>query len=200
MSLARTTQRITDRLKAELRTGNPGFVCFLVALLFALGAGSARAAATASETEVKAAFIYNFVKFVDWPAEAFTADTAPFRVAVFGDDDVTGRLKVLLSDKKAHGRSFEVKRVLNPQDAKNSQIVFVTAPESKRTMLVLDAVKKLPILTIGESDEFLDLGGMINFVLEDTQLRFEINTEPAEKVKLVISSKLLRLAKKRGGK
>ena len=69
-----------------------------------------------------------------------------------------------------------------------------------RLSLILDAVKKLPVLTIGESEEFLDLGGMINFVLEDTQLRFEINTESAEKVKLVISSKLLRLAKKRGGK
>jgi len=190
MSLARTIQRIAKR----------SFLCFLVALLFGLATSSGRAAATASETEVKAAFLYNFVKFVDWPAEAFASDTTPFRVAVFGDEDVTGKLKVLLSDKKAHGRSFEVKRVFNPQDAKNSQIVFITAPESKRSMLILDAVKKLTVLTIGESEEFLDLGGVINFVFEDTQLRFEINPEPAEKVKLVISSKLLRLAKKRGGK
>lgn len=192
MSLARITQRIAKRSFL-------GFLCH-VAVFFVLGMASARGAATASETEVKAAFIYNFVKFVEWPPEAFAGETAPLRIAIFGDDDVTARLKALLSDKKAHGRSFEVRRVYSAQEAKNSQIVFITGSESKRTLMILDAIKKLPILTVGESEEFLDLGGMINFVLEDTQLRFEINTEPAEKVKLVISSKLLRLAKKRSGK
>jgi hypothetical protein len=79
-------------------------------------------------------------------------------------------------------------------------MVFVTSAESKRALLVLDAVKKSPTLTIGESDEFLDYGGMIMFYFEDAQLRFDINPEPAEKVNLVISSKLLRLGKKKGAK
>jgi len=156
--------------------------------------------ATVSETEVKAAFIYNFAKFIEWPAEAFSSETAPIQVAVFGEDEVSAKLKSLLSDKKAHGRSFEVKRIFNPQEAKNFQIVFVTAAENRRALQILEATKKLPILTVGESDQFLDLGGMINFFFEDTQLRFEINTEPAEKVKLEISSKLLRLGKKRSPK
>ena len=171
-----------------------------VALLFVLGTSAARGAATASETELKAAFLYNFAKFVEWPADAFSSETVPLRVAVFGDEETTAKLKAMLSDKKAHGRSFEVKRVFSPQEAKNAQIVFITSTESRRTLLILDAVKKLPVLTIGDSDDFLDSGGMINFYFEEAQLRFDINPEAAEKVKLVISSKLLRLAKKRSPK
>lgn len=165
----------------------------ILVLLF----GTLISRAAMSETEVKAAFLYNFAKFVEWPAEAFSSETAPIQLAVLGDEDVTAKLKMLLSDKKAHGRSFEVKRILNPQDAKTCQMVYVTSAESRRAFQVLEATRKLPVLTIGESDQFIDLGGMINFVFEDTQLRFEINPETAERVKLEISSKLLRLAKKR---
>lgn len=170
------------------------------ALLMALGTAHSDAAPQASEAEVKAAFLYNFAKFVEWPTNAFTSDAAPLRVAVFGDDEFTTKLSMLLSDKKAHGRSFEVKKITNPQDAKNFHMVFVGSAESKRALLVLEAVKKSPVLTIGETDEFLDYGGMIMFYFEDAQLRFDINPEPAEKVKLVISSKLLRLGKKKGAK
>jgi hypothetical protein len=192
MSPAPTTQRQAQR----------SFLWLLcqTALLLMLATARSHGAATASEAEVKAAFLYNFAKFVEWPADAFPSETAPLRFAVFGDEEFTAKLTMLLSDKKAHGRSFEVKRIVNPQEAKNYHMVFVTSTESKRSLLVLDATKKSPVLTIGESDEFLDYGGMIMFYFEDTQLRFDINPEPAAKVKLVISSKLLRLGKKKGAK
>lgn len=167
------------------------------AVLLLLGAVRTHAA---SELEVKAAFLYNTAKFVDWPTNAFPSDSAPLRVAVFGDDEFMVKLSALLADKKAHGRPFEVKKITNPQEAKNFHMVFIAAAESKRALLVLDAVKKSPVLTIGESDEFLDYGGMIMIYFEDAQLRFEINAEPAEKVKLAISSLLLRLGKKKGPK
>ena len=156
--------------------------------------------APVSETEVKAAFLFNFAKFVTWPTQAFSSETAPIQLAVFGDEEVTSTLKSLLSDKKAHGRSFEVKRILSPQEAKNFQIVYITSTENRRASQILEVTRKLPVLTVGESDQFLDLGGMINFLFEDSQLRFEINPEPAEKVKLEISSKLLRLGNKRSPK
>jgi len=165
-----------------------------------LDAAPARAATTASEAEVKAAFLYNAAKFVEWPTNTFSSDSAPLRVAVFGDDEFTTKLSMLLADKKAHGRAFEVKKITNPQEARNFQIVFIANSESKRALLVLDAVKKSPVLTVGETDEFLDYGGMIMFYFEDAQLRFDINPESAEKVKLVISSKFLRLGKKKGAK
>jgi hypothetical protein len=166
-------------------------------LFFGTAAGHG---ATASQTEVKAAFLYNFAKFVEWPAEAFSSETAPIQLGVFGDEDFAAKLGSLLNDKKAHGRFFDVKVFSNPQEAKNFQMVFVAASEAKRAAQVLEAARKSPVLTIGESEQFLDSGGMINFVFEEAQLRFEVNPESADKAKIEISSKLLRLAKKRSPK
>ena len=164
--------------------------------IFLLCFTSVAGSAPVPEADVKAAFLYNFAKFVEWPKEAFSSETAPIQIAVFGDEEFSAKLKSLLTDKKAHGRSFEVKRITNPQEAKTVHMVFVASSENRRASQVLEATRKLPVLTVGESDQFLDLGGMINFLFEDSQLRFQINPEPAEKVKLKISSQLLRLAKK----
>lgn len=171
----------------------------MVVQLILLGTSMGHAA-TVSQADVKAAFLYNFAKFVEWPAEAFSSETAPIQLGVFGDEEFGDKLKTLLSDKQAHGRSFEVKTFSNPQEAKNFQIVFVAGSETRRTPQIMEATRKSPVLTIGESEQFLDAGGMINFVIEDAQLRFEVNPESAQKVKLEISSKLLRLAKKRSPK
>jgi hypothetical protein len=196
MSLMHKTQRTA---KGFFPCGRALRLVCQVLLFFLLGGTIARGAAV-SETELKAAFVYNFAKFVTWPADAFSSTNAPIQIGVFGDEEVSSTLRSLLGDKKAHGRSFEVKRISTPQEAKNFQMIFVTGSENRRATQILDATKKLPILTVGETEQFLDLGGMISFVFEDTQLRFEINQEPAEKVKLEISSKLLRLAKKRSPK
>src|SRR3954467_10279413 len=134
------------------------------------------------ESEVKAAFLYNSAKFVEWPKDAFVSETAPIQVAVVGDDDFSGKLRALLSDKKAHGRAFEVKRISNPQDAKNFHILFIPNSEMRKAPQFLEATKKSPTLTIGESDQFLDAGGMINILFEEGNLRFEINPDPAERV------------------
>jgi len=189
MSLTRQTPRIVNG--DFLRKAVCGFVCLLLLLFL-----TPVVRAAVSETELKAAFLYNFAKFVEWPAEAFSSETAPIEIAVFGEDEFTVKLRSLLSDKKAHGRSFQVKRISTPQEAKNCQIVFISSSESRRVPQVLDAVRKSPVLTIGETEQFLDVGGMMNFVFEDTQLRFEVYPEAAERVNLVISSKLLRLAKR----
>jgi hypothetical protein len=173
-----------------------------VALLFFFGTAVGRGATVSdvSETKLKAAYLINIAKFVEWPADAFSSETAPIQIGVFGEEEFTAELKALFIDKKAHGRSFVVKRLSAPQEAKNCQIVFIASSENKRVPQILEATKKAPVLTIGESEQFLDAGGMINFVFEDAQLRFEVNPEVAEKVKLVISSRLLRLAKKRSQK
>ncbi len=196
MSLMRKAQRMGEAVL--LRKSSFALPFILLALFFA----TAFARAAVSETELKAAFLYNFAKFVDWPAQAFSAETTPIQIGIYGDEDFGGKLRSLLSDKKAHGRSFEVKRLSTPQEAKTCQIIFISNSESKRLAQILEAVKKSPVLTIGESEQFMDAGGMINFIFEDAQLRFEVNPDAAERAKLVISSKLLRLAKriKKGGK
>jgi len=190
MSLMRKTQRTTRRLFLR-RIG-----VLLLASVALLSLSAARGSAAVSESDVKAAFIYNCAKFVEWPKDAFPADTAPIQIAVIGDDEFAGKLKTLLADKKAQGRSFEVKRIFIPQEAKNFQIVFISNSENRRLQQILDAAKKSSVLTIGETEQFMDLGGMINLFFEDTQLRFDVNADAAEKAKLVISSKLLRLARR----
>jgi len=189
MSLVRTkrTTKKTGRRKAW-----PA-LAVMVGFVLLVASHSARAA-TASESEVKAAVLYNFTKFVEWPAEAFASTNTPIRLGIFGDDDFATQLRALLSDKKAHGRSFEVRTIVAPQEAKNCQVVFVASSENRRVPQILEATKKAPVLTVGESDQFIELGGMINLFFEDAQPAFDVNPEPAEKVKLQISSKLLRLA------
>src|SRR5262245_57069639 len=124
MSLMRNTQRTTRRLFLR-RIG-----LALFASLALLSFTPLRSTAAVSESDVKAAFIYNCAKFVEWPKEAFASDTAPIQIAVIGDDEFAAKLKSLLSDKKAQGRSFEVKRIFIPQEAKNFQIVFISSSEN----------------------------------------------------------------------
>ena len=150
---------------------------------------------TISETEIKAAFIYNSAKFTEWPQTAFSTENSPISLMVLDDDDFATKLANLLKDKKAHGRSFQVKRVSSPSDARTAHILFVPANETKRFGSFYDTIKKTPVLTIGESGQFLDAGGIINLVFENDQLRFEIHPEAAESANLVISSRLMRLAK-----
>lgn len=197
MSVTRTAW--PARLKL-FRVRDRSWLAGLGALVFLLSAVLGHAAPVASETEAKAAILYNFTKFVQWPAEAFSSTNAPIQFAVVGDEQFAAELKTRLHDKKAHGRLFEVKTITNPQEAKNFHIVFVAGSENRRTFQVLEAVKKNPTLTIGESEQFLGLGGMIDLFFEDGQPGFNVNPEPAEKVKLEISSKLLRLVKKRRDK
>src|SRR4051794_13846049 len=135
----------------------------LFSLVFLFLSTLARGAAV-SEAELKAAYLFNFAKFVEWPVDAFESETAPIQIAIFGDEDFATRLRALLSDKKAHGRSFEVKRISSAQEAKTFQIAFISSSETKRAPQILDATRKSPVLTIGESEQFLELGGMINFV------------------------------------
>ena len=169
----------------------------VLAVFFGLANGRA---ATAPENDLKAAFLYNFTKFVEWPTNAFTSTNAPIRFAVFADEEFGARLKLLLNEKKAHGRSFEVQTINNAQEAKNFHIVFVPGAESRRAVPVLEATNKRPVLTIGESDQFLELGGIISLFFAESQLAFEVNPQSAEKAGLEISSHLLRLAKKRRDK
>lgn len=148
----------------------------------------------ATEADVKSAFLFNFTKFVEWPPETFPREDSPVNVGVYGDEAFTTTLRTLLADKKAHGRSFTVKRLTNPAEAKTCEILFFRESETKKMGAVYDSIKKLPILTVGESADFLEQGGMFNLFFEDKQLRFEVSPGTAENAKLTISSKLLRLA------
>ena len=175
---------------------NSAFVHRNVTLL-ALAAvfGNLHAAApVADEYPVKAAFLFNFAKFVEWPADAFKGPEDPFAICVLGQNPFGSALEDVVRNKTVANRAFVVRDVSNAQQASKCHIVFVSASERKRFRSHLDELKGHPILTVGEAEDFTEYGGIINFKLKDARVRIEIDADAAERARLRISSKLLSLA------
>jgi hypothetical protein len=147
---------------------------------------------TANEYDVKAAFLYKFASFVEWPAQSASG---PVCIGVMGQDPFGEALDEVVKGKTIGGRAFTIRRFTAGQDVQGCQIVFVSASESKKLRAVLDRLQNQAILTVGDMPGFCESGGMINFELEDSYVRLEINLKSAEKARLQVSSKLLRLAK-----
>jgi hypothetical protein len=192
---------LTCQTKPRLRDrANRGWLVLLLLAGLNLVPRALSAEPTVSETDIKAGFIYNAAKFTEWPAKAFSNENSPINLMVLGDEDFASRLATILKDKKAHGRSFQVKRITNSAEAKSAHILFVPSGETRRFAQLYETIKKSPVLTIGESGQFLDAGGMINLIIENELLQFEIHPEALESSSLVISSRVMRLAKtiKRG--
>jgi hypothetical protein len=155
-------------------------------------------ASDSSEYLIKAGFIYNFAKFVDWPSTSFSQPDAPIVIGVIGTDPFGSVLDRIVADKKIGSRGFIVRRYKwgkDLKDLRDCQILFVSASEKAHTDEIVEFVKWLPILTIGETPGFAERGGVIRFTLEDNRVRFEVNVDAAHKANLNISSRLLTLAK-----
>ncbi len=151
-----------------------------------------------SEYLIKAGFIYNFAKFVDWPATAFAQPDSPIVIGILGTDPFGNLIDRIVENKKIGARGFVVKRLkwnTDLKDLKECKILFVGASEKAHIDDVVQIVKSLPILTVGETPGFAERGGVIRFVLEDNRVRFEINVEAAHQADLTISSRLLTLAR-----
>jgi hypothetical protein len=146
------------------------------------------------EYKVKAAFLYNFAKFVEWPSQAFVTSTDPITVCVLGHNPFGNALEEVIHGKSIDGRSFEYRQVSDAESAGACQILFVASSEGKHFRAIHGNLKALGILTVGEAQGFTADGGVINFKLDDGRVRFEINIEAAEHEQLRISSKLLSLA------
>ena len=150
--------------------------------------------AAAVEHEVKAAFIHNFTKFIDWPPGAFDDESSPFRIGILGTGNIDKPL-MKLNGKNVNKRSLEVSRVRNLDKVSQYHIIFVNPSESRRMRSILRALKGTGILTIGDTSGFAEQCGVINFYLSSGKVRFEINIEASRHENLQISSKLLRLAR-----
>jgi hypothetical protein len=150
---------------------------------------------TAKEYEVKAAFVYNFAQFTQWPARAFSAAAAPFVVGVIGKGPFGPLLQHAMDGKKMGTHPYVVKHLASADEIDGCQLLFVPAAEDDRLDAIFSRVADHPILTVGESPQFPWKGGTIRFLIEDGKIRFEVNLDSADKAKLHISSKLLNLAK-----
>jgi hypothetical protein len=150
---------------------------------------------SAGEYQVKAAFLFNFAKFVEWPASSFSDATAPLRICVFGRDPIGEELRNIAKEKTVNGRKLEVSQVLDLQVARTCHILFIASSERTRLKQIFEGLRGSDALTVGDTKGFVEQGGMINFVLEHDRVQFEVNRKAAEESGLKISSKLLIVAK-----
>ena len=145
------------------------------------------------EYQVKAAFLYNFAKFVDWPPPA-AGPKAPLVIVVFGRDPFGPVLANTVFGKTVNNRPLEVRRASRIEDLLPCHLVFISAKERRRVPAILKAVESAGVLTVSETDDFLDQGGAVRLVMEGRKVRFQINLEAARRNGLTVSSKLLSLA------
>lgn len=148
-----------------------------------------------SEYQLKAAFLYNFAKFVEWPSRALPESSPSLTLCVLGEDPFGSDLDQTIEGKTINGKVLVSRRFKGIQGLEVCQILFISASERRRMGQILEALKDLSLLTISETDRFAKLGGVINFTMEQNKIRFEINVDAAERKGLKISSKLLKLAK-----
>ncbi|MFN3650894.1 MAG: YfiR family protein [Armatimonadota bacterium] len=145
------------------------------------------------EYSIKAAYLYNFARYVDWPQQALP-ENGNLVVGVIGKDPFGPALNTL-SGKNVKGRNVVVRRFDTPREASRCHVLFIPESERSRLPQILEAVKDESVLTVSDISGFARSGGMINFKSEDNRIRFEINPGAAERAKLSLSSQLLKLAK-----
>jgi hypothetical protein len=172
----------------------------IVALSFSLSwaPGALAQDRDSSEYLIKAGFIFNFAKFVDWPPATFAQPDSPIVIGILGTDPFGAIIDQIVQEKKIGGRGFVVRRLkwgTDLKDLKECKILFVGASERVHIDELVQIVRGLPILTVGETPGFAEHGGVIRLVLEDNRVRFEVNVDAARQAGLTISSRLLTLAR-----
>jgi hypothetical protein len=155
-------------------------------------AGSVYAAP--SEYQLKAVFLFNFSRFVEWPPSAFSSPDAPFVIGVFGHDPFGNQLDEATRGETVNGRQLVVRRVSDAGEAANCQILFMHRSEEARMRDVLMALDHRSTLTVSDLDRAAQRGVMIALASEDNRIRLRVNVDSARAAQLTISSKLLRSA------
>jgi hypothetical protein len=161
----------------------------VVSLLFGVRAG---AQSPMNESQVKAMFVYNFLKFVEWPADSHrTSD--PFIVLIIGDGPTADATEQFLESKTIGDQKVSVRRTRWDQPVEGARAAFVVESDGKRLHHILDAAATAGVLTIGEGEGFATRGGVIALLVEDRKVRFDVDTTAAQVARLRVSSKLLAL-------
>jgi len=151
-------------------------------------------AQSAEVNQVKAAYLYNFAKFVEWPPEAYRAADDPAIICAVGDDRTAEILQQSVSGKKANGRRVEARNPRTARDMRSCHILFIGFSEKNRIADLLRDLENSHVLTVGQTGQFIPLGGMINLAQNDGRIELEIDAETAEAAGLKISSRLLVVA------
>jgi hypothetical protein len=175
-------------------SGRPVRFAGVLATLLAVGAPS-RVFADELEYQVKAEFMERFTRFIDWPEVSFPAPDAPFVFCTVGADVFGGYLEKMAGERKARGRPIAVRHMTSALQPEGCHLLFIAQSEEQRLDELLPQVAGKPILTVGDTSGFAAKGVIINFFLESSSVRFEINMSAAQQAGLKLSSKLLKLGR-----
>jgi len=182
--------RRMPRIRFGMLRGGAAGILFLLGML----CPSAPAAEGIGEGDVKAAFVFNFIKFVKWPASAFRSPEDPIVLSVLGNDPTAASL-ASLDGKRTSGRRLIVRNVPDLTALERCHVLFIGASEKAELAPVLGAVQRWPALTVADFEGFAGRGGTIGFIRQENRVGFEINEESARKAGLKVNAKLLYLGK-----
>ena len=148
-----------------------------------------------SESQIKAGFVFNFTRFVDWPASAFGTPASPFLVCVVGAAPLAGLLVETAVGKAVGGRILTIKSMKPTEDLRTCQVLYLGATEERQTARILEGVKGSSVLTVSDIPRFAPAGGMIGFFIQENKVKLEINLEAATHEGLRVSSKLIAISR-----
>lgn len=160
-----------------------------------MAAAPSSAQAQLEEYRVKAAFIFHFTQLVDWPAAALANDALPFVLCASGDRNFSEILAETVRGKRIGAHSMEVRALSDSDSVADCHVLVAVGADRKRVLSTLARLKNAPVLTVGESDDFVRSGGMIGFALQENKVRFDVNLDAAQHASLKLSSRLLVLAR-----
>jgi hypothetical protein len=147
------------------------------------------------EYQLKAAFLFNFAKFVEWPQTSFQNERAPITLCVFRYDPFGSSLSDVIRGKTINNRSLAARTINELPELKGCQLVFVSEREDRYLPEIVGSLKGASVLVVGESEGFADRGGAVQFFLENNKLRFAVNVDAVQRSRILVSSKLLSLAR-----
>ena len=169
--------------------------CAIAALMYLLFAGSiALGQQRPSAYQVEAAYLYNFSRFVEWPAKGSSLQNSPFTICVLGDDPFGHALDATLAGETIGNQKVTARRISNPQMSGDCQILFISSSEANRLNKIMEALNKNAVLTVSDIPQFSQRQGMIQFVMEENRIRFEVNLTATQRAGLTLSSELLKVA------
>ncbi len=191
-----------NRLSSRL-SGKPRCVTLQALIIFSVAmipGPCVSQEATTKEYQVKAAYLFNFAKFVEWPANTFSSPDAPLEICVMGLNPFGHALEDSIAGKTVSGRRIEISYKADAAGARSCQIVFIAVSDKQKMRQILPQLSDASVLTVGDTWGFTDDGGIINFVSDGDRIRFEANLDAAEHAHLKISARLLSVAKAVVGK
>jgi hypothetical protein len=181
-------------LPGRLRRGLALATAIVLLACVSITSYPARAAeAEPLEYQVKAAFLLNFTKFVQWPASAFADENSPVAICILGEDPFGNTLNEMVKGEALNGRQLVVQRIRHAPEPKSCQVLFVAKSEKDVARTLADL--GTGILTVGEGEKFLQDGGIIAFVIQDRRVRFDIDQATAAKARITLSSRLMNVAR-----